>query len=309
MEKIEFYGWKNCVRIANQEIELIATTDVGPRLIHLGYLNQPNMFKTLPDQLGKTNQENWMLFGGHRLWHTPESKPRTYYPDNQAIDYIEKDNGLELRQSTEPTTGIKKTMAVSLDPDQPFIKIIHTLTNKGLWPVETSAWALSVMAPGGLAIIPLPERGSHPKDLLPTAQLTLWPYTRLNDPRWNFGAENIFLKQDVTTNQPQKVGVHSPDAWLAYLNEGFLFIKLTFFNSDAQYADMGSNLEVFTDHRILELETLSGIKKIEPGQSINHTEFWAIHQQIPLINNDQDVANVIKPLVRDLLYYAHKNSE
>jgi hypothetical protein len=33
IRKIEYKGWKNCIEITNGIIDLIATTDVGPRII------------------------------------------------------------------------------------------------------------------------------------------------------------------------------------------------------------------------------------------------------------------------------------
>lgn len=307
MEIIEHLGWKNCVHLINRQIEVFATTDVGPRIIQVGYINEKNLFKTIPEQLGMTNKENWMLFGGHRLWHTPEEKPRTYYPDSHTINFKEIENGVELEQRIETTTGIQKKITITLDPDLPYAIIFHTLTNRGMWPVVTSAWSLSVMAPGGVALIPLPPRGPHPQFLLPTSQLTLWPYTTLNDPRWSFGAENIFLKQDSNSKTAQKVGVHTPEAWLGYLNEGYLFVKLASFDQNANYADMDSNIEVFTDHRFLELETLSGIKSIEPGESITHTEYWLIKKDVPPLTTDEDVDAIVKPQVEDLLKYSKQD--
>ena len=29
----------------------------------------------------------WYIYGGHRLWLTPESSPETYYPDNDKVKY------------------------------------------------------------------------------------------------------------------------------------------------------------------------------------------------------------------------------
>ena len=45
LEKTEYAGWKNCVRLSNGEIELVVTTDVGPRVIRLGFVGGQNLFK------------------------------------------------------------------------------------------------------------------------------------------------------------------------------------------------------------------------------------------------------------------------
>ena len=45
MQTVSYGGWPRCVRLANQNIELIATTDIGPRIIRFGFIGAPNLFK------------------------------------------------------------------------------------------------------------------------------------------------------------------------------------------------------------------------------------------------------------------------
>ena len=76
MENVEFNGWQNNVRLANGEVELIVTQDVGPRVCRFGFIDGPNMFAELDGQ-GGSGEEEWMIRGGHRLWIAPEEKPTT----------------------------------------------------------------------------------------------------------------------------------------------------------------------------------------------------------------------------------------
>jgi hypothetical protein len=276
------------------------TSDVGPRIIYLGFVGSNNLLRTEPTQMGKTNQDMWMSFGGHRLWHTPEDNKRTYYPDSLPIEISENNGVVRLTQYIEPTTNIEKSITVQLDKTRALVKLDHKLTNCGIWPIETSAWAITVMAQGGKAILPLPPRGSHPEFLLPTNSLALWPYTDLSDPRWKFNFQNIFLQQDPALTAPQKIGVFSTDGWLAYINNNELFIKLTQVNTKGNYPDFGSNLEVFTNSKILELESLSPMTLIAPNESINHTEVWYMQQNIPDIVTDRDVDRYIKEAIAKL---------
>jgi len=294
MEKIKFGGWDNCYKLSNGIIELIMTSDVGLRIIYAGFIGSKNLFKTESSQLGKINQKMWMSFGGHRLWHTPEDSMRTYYPDSQPIEITEDNDIVRLTQYIEPTTGVEKSISIHLDKTRALVKLDHKLTNRGIWPIETSAWAITVMAQGGTAILPLPPRGSHPDFLLPTSTLSLWPYTDLSDPRWRFGYRYIFLQQDPSIEIPQKLGIFSSDGWLAYLNDNELFIKLAQTTAKGKYPDLGSNLEVFTNSKILELESLSPMTNIAPGESIEHTEVWYMKQNIPDIVTDKDVDQYIK---------------
>ncbi len=40
----EYRGWSNCHRVTNGRVELIATGDVGPRIIRFGFTGGANLF-------------------------------------------------------------------------------------------------------------------------------------------------------------------------------------------------------------------------------------------------------------------------
>jgi len=294
IEKIACYGWKNCLRLYNKQIELIVTTDVGPRIIHFGFIGQENEFATYPDDLGRTGGQSWRIYGGHRLWHAPEDPERTYWPDNTPVDVRPNAQGLSLHQSTETTTGIGKAIDIILHPQKAQVQVSHTLTNHNLWPVALAPWALSVMAPGGVGLFPLPPRGLHPQNLLPSSSLTLWPYTNMSDPRWTWGQQLIMLRQDARNSTPQKVGAYSPNGWIAYARAGHLFIKQTSASSAPEhYPDMGSNLEIFTNEDMLEIETLGPTTQLAPDASITHTEHWMLLDNIPQPRNEAEALAVL----------------
>jgi hypothetical protein len=293
MEKIKFAGWENCYRLSNDRIELVVTGDVGPRIIRFGFIGQENMFKEYPDQLGVTQSNEWLIFGGHRLWHAPEAKPRTYYPDVEPVLVQEIDNGLIATQKPEPTTGIQKQIQITLSPDSPEVFLTHRLINHNLWAIETAPWALSVMSVGGIAILPFPKRGQHPEFMLPTSSLAIWPYTNLSDPRWTLGYQFIMLKQEPGNKSPQKVGIFTPDGWAAYANHNALFIKQIPIQFDGLYPDMGVNFEVFTNGEMLELESLGPLEMIPSKGSIEHQEHWTLLQDVSQPNTENDIISIM----------------
>src|SRR5436309_8030777 len=93
VEKVEYKGWKNNLKISNGTVELIATLDVGPRIIRYGFSGGENALKEYADQLGKSGEKDWQIRGGHRLWHAPEAQPRTYFPDNSPVEFKELPGG------------------------------------------------------------------------------------------------------------------------------------------------------------------------------------------------------------------------
>ncbi|MBE3071122.1 MAG: hypothetical protein IMZ66_12885 [Planctomycetes bacterium] len=297
MEIIEHGGWKNNIRLANRKIELIATLDVGPRIIHLAVPGKKNVFKQYDEQMGQAGERAWQIRGGHRLWFAPEHPVRTYFPDNSpvAVGRTPK-GGVRLHPGPEKANGIQKEIDIYLDAATPHVRLIHRLTNIGRKAVELAPWALSVMAPGGTAVIGLPKRGSHPADLLPDQTLTLWPYTNLGD-RFTLGTQAILLAQKPKTG-PNKFGILTPEGWAAYAVNGCLFIKKFACKAGAAYPDMGCNAEFFTNGDMLEVESLGPVVRLAPGKKVEHIEDWWIFGGVPAIRTEADVNKHVRPLLK-----------
>ena len=126
-EKINFGGWSNCIKLTNGSIELIATTDVGPRILKLGFTGGRNLMFVSPEDKGKTGGDQWRIYGGHRLWHAPEVMPRTFFPDNSPVKYKWDGKMLKLMQEKESSTGISKEMEITMDHRRDQISILHRL--------------------------------------------------------------------------------------------------------------------------------------------------------------------------------------
>ena len=298
MEKIVYRGWPNCYRAANGTAELVVTADVGPRVIRFGFAGSENEFYENPEELGKTGGETWRMYGGHRLWHAPEDPLRTYVPDNAPVQVEEHPGFTRFLQPAEAGTGIGKELDIRLDPREARAEVVHRLRNRNPWAVELAPWALSVLAPGGTAVIPLPPRGTHPKDLLPASTLTLWAYTDMSDPRWTWGERYVLLRQDAWAKRPQKFGALVPGGWAAYANQGHLFLKQFPVDPAARYADFGCNVEAFTNKAMLEVETLGPLAKVQPGGYVEHLERWALFRDVPLPSGDSDVERHVLPKVQ-----------
>jgi hypothetical protein len=298
MEKVTYRGWSNCCRIANGKVELIVTGDVGPRVIRFGVPGGENLFKEFDEMMGRTDDDEWLIYGGHRFWHAPEEKPRTYYPDNAPVEVREAEGVVRLLQPVETTTGIRKEIDIALDPKAARVKLTHRLINESLWAVELAPWALTVLDAGGKAIIPFPPRGSHETTLLPTNTMTVWAYTDMSDPRWTWGQKYIMLKQDAKAKHPQKIGVMVPDGWVACAIKGQLFVKTFTHQAGARYPDWGCSAETFTNNRMIELETLGPLTCLPPGGVVEHVEEWRLFTDVPEPRTDADVDRHVLPKVK-----------
>ena len=222
------------------------------------------------------------FLGGHRLWHAPEAMPRSYIPDNGEITVTDLSDGVILEGKTEPGTAIRKRIELHLAKDKPSATLTHTLVNDGLWPVELAPWALTMCRLGGTIILPMPVGNSDPAGLLHNRQLSIWPYTRINDPRVKWGDSFVLFKADALL-PPFKIGYFNPHGWSAYWVDGVLFRKTFDVYAGLPHPDNNCNAEIYCGDKFVELETLAPFKKLNPGDSTNHVETWEIFDGIDSI--------------------------
>jgi hypothetical protein len=278
VEKVSYGGWPNCLRIADNDVELIVTTDVGPRVIRYGFIGGQNVFKEFADQLGRRGEATWQPRGGHRIWIAPEIVPDTYAADNGPVQAVVRENGVELTGEVEREVGIEKSIGVELTRGG--ATVTHRVKNAGSKARTLAPWALSMMAPGGVGITKFPPRGTHPEDLPPTNPLIMWAFTDLSDPRWTFTKKYLILRQDPANASPQKLGHFNEKTVGAYLLGSDLFVKKYDADSSKTYADFGASYETFTNGDFLELETLGPLEEVASGASVEHVEQWSLHRNV-----------------------------
>jgi hypothetical protein len=313
VEKIEYKGWKNNLRLSNGDTELILTLDVGPRVISYKLAGGKNVFVELADQMGKSGESEWVARGGHRLWAGPEDLTRTYAPDNSPVKYQELPSGaLRLTQNPDEY-GIQKEMDVQLAPSGSKVSVTHRIKNVAEKDADLAVWALTMMAPGGVEIIPLPAKRPHPgppknakspKDYWPNQTMIVWPFTDFKDPRWNFGSKYITLRHD-SNRGPTKIGLAHQLGWIGYLNQGTLFIKRIPYEEGKIYPDNGCNFETFSNQDMQEIESLGPMVKLAPGKSVEHVENWDLVGNMDNFQSEKDIDTNVLPKVK--IGDAHEN--
>jgi hypothetical protein len=282
IEKVHYDGWPNCYRISNGEVELIVTTDVGPRIMRYGFVGGQNMFVEFKDEIGKSGESKWFGRGGHRLWAAPEDLHDTYALDNSPVEATIKGRVITLTEPVERETGLQKVIAVRLNETGSEVEVTHQIKNAGSKARELAPWALTQMALHGLGIAAFPPRGSHDEYLAPTNPLTMWAYTDFSDPRWTLTYHYVLLQQQPGNRRPQKTGLFNQHTVGAYLLGSDLFVKKTVADPKAKYPDFGCSYETYTADTFLEMETLGPLVNLQPGQTASHIERWSLFKNIKL---------------------------
>lgn len=298
VDKVRCLNLPNCYRLSNNVVEVIVTTDVGPRIIRYAFIGDENILAELSDDDGvKTELGTWKPWGGHRLWTAPEAMPRSYSPDNDPVVHTIEKNSIRLVPPLEPKTAVQKELTVTLDDEGTGVTVHHRLTNRSLWTIELAPWALTIMNGGGEVILPQEPYRSHAEQLLPARPMVLWHYTDLSDPRWTLGKKYIRLRTDANLREPQKIGLGNTQGWGAYLRQRILFLKRFKWIEGASYPDFGSNTETYTAGTFIELETLAPIEPLAPGAAAEHTERWFLFKDIDVGRSEETLDAALKPLL------------
>ena len=299
IEKINYQGWPNSYRMTNGEVELVVTSDIGPRIIRYAFVGGRNLFHEFTGQLGKSGESTWQNRGGHRLWVAPEAPPPspiTYALDNFPVDIELKEGAIIATPPIEQEAGLQKQLVIKMARAGSGVEVLHRITNMNPWAIELSAWALTVMAPGGVGITGLPPRGTHPEMLAPTNPLVIWAFTDLSDKRWQFTPKYVLLRQDPKSSRPQKIGLFNPETFGAYYLGKELFVKRYRAKPNQTYPDMGASFEMFTNSEVLELETLGPLTKLAPQATLEHVERWTLQKNIRITKwTDAELDEALRP--------------
>ena len=296
-----YKGWQHCLHASNGRLKLIASLDVGPRLLHFGFEGGPNELYEARGDAGKRGGPQWRFYGGHRLWVAPEKAP--YVPDNAPVAWEPLPNGFRLTQRPERSSGLQKQLDFKLKPGAARVQVIHRLFNRSRQTRRWAPWAMTVLKAGGKIIVPFPPRISFPKQLLPSSALALWPYTDLSDPRWSFGPQGLLFTAQASRQAPQKLGAYVPNGWAAYARGRHLFVKAFKPGPKEGLSDFMANVELWGRGPMVELETLGPVATLRPGASVEHEERWALLDGFSVPKNVDDawkrLVPKMKPLVRN----------
>ena len=275
--KIRHRGWDDCCKVKNGNLELIVPQAVGLRVSSLSFTGDHNIFYEESQFNGISGGDKWHNFGGHRLWHGPQLGDRPAEPDNTPIQAEATQDCLVLIQPTEKIARIEKRMELRLDGNK--VVVDHFLTNRNVWETRLTVWAVTALAPGGIGLLPLSRRDTGN---MPNYALTFWPWTKPNDRRVHYEADYLHVHHDRNNHTRWKLGYGNDRGWMAYVLGDTLFICRFLMDSAQQYSDYGASCESFACADFFELESLSPLLHLEPGQTAFHRETWSLHHIAPL---------------------------
>jgi hypothetical protein len=276
MKRGDFHG-EETLLLESEHLSLEVLAGAGPRIVRLA-LNgsSENVLGEVADIGWDTPWGRYQLRGGHRLWWAPENPPLTSAPDEGDLFVSEGEYGLRLER-LEPQSGLRKLMEIELAADRAALTVRHLIRNEGKEAIELAPWAITILPLGGIALLPQQRGPIGESDYLPNRALVLWPYSSVSDSRLELGDELVLVRA-AAAPAPFKIGYLNRAGWAAYLLGNILFCKRFDPQAERAHVDFNSNVEVYCNDRLLELETLAPLSRLEPGAEAAHEERWELHR-------------------------------
>ena len=292
VQQIDYQGWAGAYEITNGDARVVVVPQIG-RIMHYSVTGGHNVLWNNPDLLGQIlpssgppadddGQLQWLNFGGDKVWSNEQDdfeaiNDRSWPPDHwfdgspQQVERLEQ--GIRITSPLSPANGARVIRDIWLADTGTRLRIAQRLEkvqaarHTGLEPLRYTIWSVTQIRPPQVALMPL-----NPHSGLPH-RFRLWDDT---------SPASFVVEGDIGLFTPhasdsQKAGVDS-DRWLAGIVGDMVMAQ--FYRRDAtrRYPDGGLSAEVYTSVDYTELELLSPLVPLEPGDKLELVIDWELYR-------------------------------
>jgi len=267
-------GWNDCVRMSNGLIDLVACPGIGGRVVHFSRTGKTSILLVNPEAKGKSPPRRdkpqdggiWHPWGAF-LWIAPET-PASFLFNEPYTAVITKDQKLVMTGQPVPFTNTRKRIEIQMAEDKPKVRLDFFLTNVGTRSIRHALWCSFIVPNGGTVVAPTSAK-SRFKD----------GYRKMHP----FGLDQVFrtdrhliLKRLPAFKGYMEFGADPEEGWIAYHGKEDLFYKEFPVFPGREY-DGQCPIKIYSDVRFTELESLSPLYEIGPGQTVSYWETWSLY--------------------------------
>jgi hypothetical protein len=288
---IHYNGWPDSIQIENAETVLIVVPAIG-RIMHYQIKNHKNVLwqdRLLDGQLipeeGTSYDDGppkWFNFGGDKVWPTEQSEfpkingfawPPDYYFDGSRHQFEILPDGVRMTSPVSRFCGARVIRTIRLDAAGSGVRIEQSLEkvslvhSKDVEPIEFTIWSVTQVQNPKRILVPI-----NPKSQFAAGYYTFPNRYKVSD---NFSTGDGVGSFIPSRKFPQKIGVDSGN-WLAAVWDDQVFAQFFKMDDKGRYPDGGLPVEVYTSPRYTELELLSPLKSLKPGESIHYSIRWEL---------------------------------
>lgn len=261
-----YRGWNNCIEISNLDTKVIISPQSGGRVLLYSVEDRNIMFEDY-------EFDGYMLedFRKGRHWPDgarfdigPESIPGKLRdePFMGIWDYrIINEYSVELSYYNDNTLGLHLKRCFRLEEESSELFIKQVSENHTDEEINRHFWGRYFCKGGGRVILPLLENES-------------WGYMG------NYNCNNVVtsgkgkLCYDVT-DETVKIGCNSNAGWISYIYDSLKFNVTFNIISEMDYTSTQGYTTIFyTNGRVCEIEPVSPLYKLSPGESFVFEQVW-----------------------------------
>jgi hypothetical protein len=265
------------VELVERRSRIVIVHAVGPRIAWLSTRDGNNLL--FWDDEGRHTRGAWRLYGGHRFWLTrpgADESEDAYQPDNEPCRVRELADGVAIIARPD-RSQIEKTITVRARPTG--WRVEHRVRNAGNMLWSGGAWALTCTLPRRSTQYHIPLGAPvGPWDVFTMVVPRRWgsgQTSRLADPQFRIGDDGIEAR--ARGHEAKR---------MMFARQGTLqmrdparggFEKRADVVAGARYP-LGTNLAIYLGPAsfMVELETMSPIATLAPGESLRHVEHWKV---------------------------------
>ncbi|MEO0513931.1 MAG: DUF4380 domain-containing protein [Planctomycetota bacterium] len=272
----------DAVEITNGIVRLAVSPAAG-RVVSFGYAGGENLLWINQDSIydPPTQADAYYNIGGDKLWVAPQplwknafghdNWPPDGVIDGQAWILVEQTNdSLTIQSPESPDYGVVVRRTFHLPPKKSQAVITNAILRIHANPHPLQIWSVTQIKQPRAAVLDL----APDAPAMPSAYITMTDETPAKVAGYvQTLGENAAIEWTQQGNAHAKLG--SLGRWVAGVYDGMIFRQSTDFDPNGAYPE-ASSVQVYRAGDYTELELLSPLIQLAPGETLTNTVTWAL---------------------------------
>ncbi|MBB6431316.1 DUF4380 domain-containing protein [Algisphaera agarilytica] len=274
--------FEDAVKIDNGVVRLAVSPSVG-RVVEFGYVGQPNLLWVNTQDIFDTppGPDTYYNIGGDKLWVAPQPLWKNAFghdnwPPEGVIDGAawtlveQKRDSITIQSPESPDYGVVVRRTFQLPASKSQAVITNQIVRLRANPHPLQLWTVTQIKEPDTAVLDIAKDGPE----MPT------PFVKMTDetPVKVEGYVRL-IGEGGAVAWTQQGDVHAKlgtlGRWVAGVYDGVVFRQSTKFDANAAYPE-ASSVQVYRAGDYTELELLSPLIQLAPGESMSNTVTWAL---------------------------------
>lgn len=277
VDKVDYHGWKNALRLSSQEAEVIVVPQIG-RVMSFRRQGSENVFwedRTLDGRTGDASGKEWVNFGGDKTWPAPEAEWGRYTGYQQwmpppAFDGLPAEGRIDgqavvLTSPVDKFYGIRTARRITLASNT--LSITTTYERISGPPSKVGVWVITQFKEPDAVLVPV-----RTNSVFTNGHLIFW-----NEPWPQLRREGRHLRITRDPNKAHKMGSDADE--LVWVRANEICVVRAPRVTGAEYPDQGASAEVYTNpdpKKYVELEMLGPLSVLATGYRMAFTQTYTL---------------------------------